>query len=214
MMSRPARPLAASTAARLREAAARAFAQSGLDGASLNGILKRIDMGKGSFYHHFADKAALHDWVTEHLSAELLAEVRPPRVDTLTASRFRPELSALLDRIGRIAATHPDLTDLGRMFHNSADVSAERSIARVRRTVITWVTDALRTGQSLCVIRRDLPLDLLTAWTIVSLTVIDQWALTTTASITERRAATETAAENLWQLLTATTQTKVAGQYR
>jgi AcrR family transcriptional regulator len=205
-MSRPARPLAAPTSLRLREVAADAFAQGGLEGASLNGILKRVEMGKGSFYHHFADKAALHDWVTEAISADLLAEVRPPRLDTLTTESFRPELSELLDRMGRIAATRPELMDLGRMFHNSAEVTAERAIARVRSTVIAWVTDSLRTGQSLGVIRRNLPIDLLTAWTIASLTVIDQWVLTTTTPITARRAASDTALENLWQLLTGEAQ--------
>lgn len=205
-MSRPARPLAASTAVRLREAAADAFARSGLDAASLNSILRRAEVGKGSFYHHFADKAALHDWVTERLSADLLAEVRPLRVETLTTVSFRPELSALLDRLGRLATTQPELMDLERMFHNSAEVAAERAIARVRRTMIAWVADALRTGQSLGVIRRDLPLDLLTAWTIASLTVIDQWALTTTAPITARRAAAEMALRDLWQLLTGEEQ--------
>jgi AcrR family transcriptional regulator len=201
-MSRPARPLAAPTSLRLREVAAAAFAQGGLEGASLNGILKRVEMGKGSFYHHFADKAALHDWVTEAMSADLLAEVRPPRLDTLTTQSFRPELSELLDRMGRIAATRPELMDLGRMFHNSDEVNAERAIARVRSTVIAWVTDSLRTGQSLGVIRQNMPIELLTAWTIASLTVIDLWVLSTTTPITARRAVSDTALANLWQLLT------------
>lgn len=81
----------------------------------------------GSFHHHFADKAALNDRVTEDLSADLLAEVRPSRLETtLTTASFRPELSEPLDRIDRIATTHPQLMDLERMFHNSAEVSAER----------------------------------------------------------------------------------------
>lgn len=161
-------------------------------------------MGKGSFYHHFVDKAALHDWVTERLSVDLLAEVRPPRLETLTTATFRPELSKMLDRLGRITTTRPDLMDLGRMFHNSANVAVDRTIARVRRTVIAWVTDALGIGQALGVVRRDLPLDLLTAWTIASLTTIDQWTLTTTTPLTERRTAAETTLESLWQILTTT----------
>jgi len=201
-MARPARPLAASKATRLRDAAAEAFARSGLDGASLNDILRRAEMGKGSFYHHFGDKAALHDWVTEGLSEALLNEVRPPRLETLTTANFRPELSELLARAGRIATACPELMDLGQMFHNSADVPAERAIAKVRRTVIAWVTDALRTGRTLGVIRRDLPIDLLTAWTIASLTAIDQWTLSAPTQVAIRRAATETALAALWQLLT------------
>lgn len=209
-MSRPARPLAAPTATRLTAAAADAFARNGLDGASLNGILKQAQMGKGSFYHHFADKAALHDWVTEALSQTLVAQVRPPELSTLTTATFWPELSELLDRLGRTAATQPELMDLGRMFHNSTYVPPERRIAKVRHAMIAWLTDALRLGQTLGIIRRDLPLGLLTAWTIASLTAIDHWALTATTSVTERRTAADTALNSLWQILTTTGQT--AGQ--
>lgn len=136
--------------------------------------------------------------------------VAPPRLlegfRALTGTFGQPpgcgaELRQLLDRIGRIAMTHPELMDLGRMFHISANVADERAIARVRSTVIAWVTDVPRAGQTLGVVRSDLPLDLLTAWTIASLTAIDQWTLTATTPITARRAAAETALENLWQLL-------------
>lgn len=203
-MSRPARPLPASTATRLAVAAADAFAHAGLDGASLNGILRQAGMGKGSFYHYFADKAALHDWVTKSLSAALLSEVRPPQLQTLTSVTFRPELSAALDRLGEVAIRRPDLMDLGRMFHKSSDVPAGRAIANVRGVVIAWLTEALRTGQTLGVIRDDLPLDLLTAWTIASLTVIDQWVLTASTPATIRHAAADAALESLWQILNTT----------
>lgn len=201
-MSRPARPLAAPTATRLVAVAAEAFARSGLDGASLNSILKEARMGKGSFYHHFTDKAALHDWVTETLSQTLLAETRPPRLETLTAASLRLELSELLDRLGQSSATHPEVMNLGRMFHNSVDVSPDRAISKLRHAMIGWLTDVLRIGQTLGIIRRDLPLGLLTAWTIASLTAIDQWVLTTTTPVTKRRTAADTALDSLWQLLT------------
>ena len=191
---------------RLREAAAEAFVQSGLAGASLNGILKRAEMGKSSFYHHFLDKAALHDWVTDGLASALLAEIHPPRLQTLNIVSFRPELSELLDRLARAATMRPELMDLGRMVHNAAEVDAERSIVRVRGAVLAWVTDALHAGQALDVIRQDLPLDLLTAWTTASLIAIDQWMLSTTTPTAPRRVAAETALESLWQLLTGEAQ--------
>jgi AcrR family transcriptional regulator len=181
--------------------AAEAFAKNGLDGASLNDILRRAEVGKGSFYHRFADKAALHDWVTGVLAAELLARVRPPRPEDLTATGFRPELSDLLDRLGRSATTDPELMYLGLMFHNSADVAAERAVAGVRRSVIAWLTTALRAGQELAVIREDLPLDLLTTWTIASLTAIDQWTLSATTPIVDRQRVAQAAIAELWRVL-------------
>lgn len=200
-MSRPARPLAAPKAQRLRDAAADAFGRDGLDGASLNDILKRAAIGKGSFYHHFADKAALHDWVTDGLSAALLDQVRPPSLEALTTANFQAELSALLERAARTTVTRPELMNLGRMFHTSADLGARRAITKVRRDVIAWITDALHTGRTLDLVRQDLPIDLLTTWVIASLTAIDQWTLSTSSSVTVRRTAGETAIAALWQLL-------------
>lgn len=200
-MPRPPRPLAEVTATRLVAAAAAAFAQGGLDGASLNGILKQVGMGKGSFYHHFADKAALHDWVTEALSRQLVDALDPPKLSTLTVDTFRPHLSELVDRFSRVAASSPALMDLGRMFHNSVDATPERTIYRVRHTLIAWLGEALQRGQLLGVIRDDLPLTLLSAWTIASLTAIDEWVLTDPHPLSERNVAARAALESLWQML-------------
>lgn len=156
-MPRPARPLDTAAADRLCAVAAEAFAARGLEGASLNGILSRARMGKGSFYHRFADKAALHDWVTERLSTALLREIRPPQPPTLTRQSFRDELVGLLARLGHVALTRPELMDLGRMFHNSADAPPERAITTVRRAVNDWIGGVLETGQALGTVRTDLP---------------------------------------------------------
>lgn len=200
-MPRPPRPLDARRTALLREAAAESFASQGLNGASLNEILTRAQMGKSSFYHYFADKAALHDWVAETLSAELVSAIRPPELSELTAVTFRPELSALLDRMEAVAAARPELMELGRMFHNSTDVAPERAIARTRARMIDWLTEALLTGRQLGIIRADLPAELLTAWTIASLTTIDQWVLTSEHHVDATRDTATTAIGALWQLL-------------
>lgn len=205
-MSRPARPLDAVTAGRLCAVAAEAFAARGLEGASLNGILRRAGMGKGSFYHRFADKAALHDWVTERLSTALLDEVRPPQPSALTAECFRDELSQVLARLGQVSIARPELMDLGRMFHNSADAPPERAIARMRGAVTAWITDVLGIGRELGTIRTDLPLDLLTGWTIATLTIIDQWVLGSREDIDTRRRTADTALTIFWYALTGETK--------
>lgn len=200
MMSRPASPLSAVAADRLCAAAAEAFAADNLEGASLNGILRRAGMGKGSFYHRFADKAALHDWVTDRLAAALLEEIRPPQPDALTSQSFRDELSALLARLGHVALARPELMNLGRMVHNSANASPECAIASVRRAVNTWIAQVLKVGRGLGAVRTDLPLDLLTAWSIATLTTIDQWVLTSGNGGQPRNAAP--ALEIFWDLIT------------
>lgn len=164
-------------------------------------------MGKGSFYHRFTDKAALHDWVTERLSAALLDEVHPPQPDTLTAERFQHELRQFLARLGQVSVSQPELMDLGRMFHNSADAPPERAIARMRGTVTAWIADVLQTGRELGTIRADLPLDLLTGWTIATLTTLDQWVLGSCDDIDTRRTTADTMLTVFWRALTGETDT-------
>lgn len=200
-MPRPPRPLAPDAAQRLYRAAADAFAAKGLDDASLNDILTRAGMGKGSFYHRFEDKGALHDWVTRRIVDDVFPALRAPDLGTLTAASFRSELTALLGRFAARAREEPDLTNLGLMFHNSAGASAERAISRVRASVVDWIDNALATGRNLGVIRDDLPSDLLTQWTIASLTTIDRWVLAMPEQLAERAISASTAIDVLWTLL-------------
>jgi AcrR family transcriptional regulator len=196
---RPPRPLDAHAAERLRKAAAAAFGAKGLEDASLNEILGAAGMGKGSFYHWFGDKAALHDWVVDGMVDQLRADLRVPAPAALTAASFRPELDGVLARFMRAVEAEPRLVHLGRMFHNSADASSERSITRLRTAALRWIDEVLRAGRERGAIRDDLPADLLSAWAISSLTTLDQWALG--ADESERAAVAGTALDALWSLL-------------
>lgn len=199
IMPRPPRPLDADTAERLRAAASAAFGAKGLEDASLNDILGAAGMGKGSFYHWFADKAALHDWVVDGMVEQLRAGLRVPAPSALTAESFRSELDGVLARFMRAAEADPRLAGLGLMFHNSAGASGERSIARVRTAALQWIDEVLRVGRTRGVIRDDLPADLLSAWVISSLATIDQWALHVAGP--EQATVATTALDALWSLL-------------
>jgi AcrR family transcriptional regulator len=200
VMSRPPRPLAQPIAQALRQAAAEAFGAKGLEDASLNDILKRAEIGKGSFYHRFADKAALHDWVTRSMVDEILPTLQTPSLRSLTANSFRPELTAMLRRFMVLVSEHPELANLGLMFHYSTAASPERTIAQVRAGVLSWIKNALTTGRGLGVIRTDLPPDLLADWTIASLTTIDRWVLSAPLCPAREESAAR-ALDALWALL-------------
>ncbi|GAB3614376.1 TetR/AcrR family transcriptional regulator [Humibacter ginsengisoli] len=200
-MPRPSRPLEPARSQRLLVVAGEAFAADGFEGASLNDILSRAGMGKSSFYHRFADKAALHDWVTRTMANAILTEIRVPALGTLSAASFRPELTALLSRFQALAAAQPELMNLGLMFHNSVDVSPQRAIAEVRSGVMKWISAALERGRAVGVVRSDLPPDLLSEWAIASLTTIDRWALTAAEPMPTRAATSTAAIDALWSLL-------------
>lgn len=92
------------------------FADKGFDSVSLNQIIKRAGISKGSFYHHFANKEELFNNVINRAAQEKLAfisqwiEQNCPRPETLgffdllrlqmaggiEFARQRPELSAFL----------------------------------------------------------------------------------------------------------------------
>ena len=200
-MPRPPRPLDPARSQRLLVVAGETFAADGFEGASLNDILSRAAMGKSSFYHRFADKTALHDWVARTMADAIVTEIRVPDLETFSAASFRPELTALLDRFQRLAAARPELMSLGLMFHNSADAPPERTIVRVRSGVMTWIAEALQRGRELGVIRSDLPSGLLSEWTVASLTTIDRWALTAPEPMPSRATTAAAAIDALWSLL-------------
>jgi hypothetical protein len=129
----------------------------------------------------------------------LRAELRVPAPSALTAASFRAELDGLLARFMRAAETDPSLASLGRMFHNSADAPAERSISRMRAAALHWIDEVLRVGRERGAIRDDLPAELLSAWAISSLTTLDQWALG--ADEPTRASVAGTALDALWSLL-------------
>lgn len=66
---------AAKTRTKLLKAALAVFSESGVDAATIDVITERADLGKGTFYRHFADKydiaAALVEQAIDHLIGRL-----------------------------------------------------------------------------------------------------------------------------------------------
>lgn len=73
------------TRARLVAAAAEVFAESGLDGASVEAICERAGFTRGAFYSNFASKEelffALVQWMSEQKMARVSARIRELEVD-------------------------------------------------------------------------------------------------------------------------------------
>ncbi|MGH3660115.1 MAG: TetR/AcrR family transcriptional regulator, partial [Micromonosporaceae bacterium] len=67
----------------LLDTAAREFARSGFERASLNRIIRVCGMSKSSFYHYFTSKDALFDAVIAEVGAILVAEFALPAPEDL-----------------------------------------------------------------------------------------------------------------------------------
>ncbi len=92
------------------DAAAAVFAHRGVDGASMDAIARRAELGKATLYYYFRTKDELHRAVvaegTERFFAQLAAEVPRPAED-LTAL-----LEALLHGFARFCDEEPRLVQL------------------------------------------------------------------------------------------------------
>lgn len=92
--------------ATILEAAAAVCAERGMDGASMDSIAERAELGKATLYYYFSTKDELHAAMLESAAEQFFTELA--RVKTSFDSL--PEmLSALLDAYTRFCHAHPAL---------------------------------------------------------------------------------------------------------
>jgi AcrR family transcriptional regulator len=145
----------ADTRARLLEAAAEAFARSGLDGANINEISQAAGFSKGTVYGYFESKEALFLAVVEEACARTVAEA--PQVDehASTAERLRAVLSSDVEW----ARQHPAFEQvLVRELFGAKPELYERVVAAAA-PYVERVAEILRDGVERGEVRGDVPAD-------------------------------------------------------
>jgi AcrR family transcriptional regulator len=75
MATEPANPRAARTKAALMAAGRRLFSQHPIDAVTVDDIVQAAEVGKGSFYNHFADREALGRAITAQIRASIESAV-------------------------------------------------------------------------------------------------------------------------------------------
>ncbi len=162
---------------RILEAAASEFAEFGYSGASLNRIIDAAGISKGAAYYYFDDKADLFAAVLAHGWEALLPQTAID-VRTLDKASFWPTLEhAYADIVMRIRE-QPWLVAIGQLLYRRplSPESArlvEAEFAGVRR----WLEALVLRGQTLGVIRRDVPADLLLVVLMAALEAADRWVI-------------------------------------
>lgn len=86
---------ASATRQKLLDAARNVFAEKGLDLSTIDHITERADVGKGTFYYHFKNKAGVINVLMTQVMGELAATIEK-RCENIT------ELPSLLDTMIRI----------------------------------------------------------------------------------------------------------------
>ena len=178
----------------LFEAATKEFAKNGFDGASLNQILKQSGMSKSSLYYYFDDKADLFVTLVERTAAILFKHVGHFDLDELTANNFWSYFEGRYGRAMAFISNNGWVIRFGAIFYAlRRDPKRGSATNRLFQTARSWVEAIIRKGQSLGIVRNDLPESLLVDSTMGLLESLDRWMVTHWDELTaEERSAMPT----------------------
>ena len=145
-------------------AAGEEFAEKGFEAASINRIIQRSGMSKGSVYYYFEDKADLFATTLERSIQRIMEEIGWFSLEVLGPDEFWGALMELTHRTVAWAQRNDWWIKLHRAFHRlQQEAGASAASARLMEVGRGWWKSIIERGQVLGVIRNDLPLDLLVA---------------------------------------------------
>ena len=143
-------------------AAGEEFAEKGFEAASINRIIKKSGMSKGSVYYYFEDKADLFATTLERSTQRIREEIGWFSLEVLGPDEFWDALLELTHRTVDWAKRNDWWIKLYRAFHRlQQEAGAEATTGRILEVGKGWWESIIDRGQVLGVIRTDLPLDLL-----------------------------------------------------
>ena len=144
------------------KAAGEEFAEKGYDGASINRIILRSGMSKGSVYYYFEDKADLFATTLQRSTQRIIEEIGWFSLEVLGPEEFWDALLELSHRTVDWARRNDWWIRLGKAFHRLQQEAGGGSAGeRLKDFGSGWWKAIILRGQALGVIRTDLPLDLL-----------------------------------------------------
>lgn len=160
--------------ARILDAAARAFAENGLAGASINRILAEAGMSKGAAYYYFEDKADLFGTVATRCWDAFMAHADFSVAD-LTAKNFWPHVEELMRHACEHMASDPVMTMMAKAVWHMDTQKSVRALNDYVAFSHAWIGEVVRKGQALGMVRTDLPTELLIAIATALDQVTDRW---------------------------------------
>lgn len=162
---------------RILEMAAMEFASRGYEGVSLNQLLDRLGMSKGSFYYYFDDKADLFSTVAD-LAWAIFLPIEEFDLEEFNAENFWPSLEALMGEMRSRIRANPWLVGFTRLMYNPPDIpgvldALSEKFAEARQ----WQAELIERGQALGTVRNDLPAGLLQALLVGADEAGDRWVV-------------------------------------
>ncbi|HEX6536491.1 MAG TPA: TetR/AcrR family transcriptional regulator [Gemmatimonadaceae bacterium] len=157
-------------------AAASEFAERGYEAASVNRILDRAGLSKGSLYYYFEDKADLFSTLLDRALARMVKAAGGFSLDELTADTYWTRLEQLVRRSSDFLSRHDWAVQLVRAFFRMGGSPDEpRATGRLHRSARRWTEAVIAKGQALGVLRADLPLAFLAEIALALGEAGDRW---------------------------------------
>lgn len=147
---------------RILQAAALEFGTHGYADASLNRIVEQAGISKGSMYYYFEDKEDVFSMVLQDLEARSADLIALP-LDALTADTYWATVNAVFRAWLQIAVENPWVQGFLQLFSEMLrNPPTEGPLVAWYERMECRRSDFVRKGQELGVVRRDLPVVLLT----------------------------------------------------
>jgi len=160
---------------RILETAAEEFAARGYDGVSLNQLIDRLEMSKGSFYYYFDDKADLFSTVAD-LAWAIVLPAGELDLESFDVEDFWPSLERLMQDARERIRANPWLVGFTRLMYDPPDIAGVReSLAEKFDQARQWQAELIRRGQKIGSVRVDLPAELLQALLVGADEAGDRW---------------------------------------
>ena len=152
------------------------FTEYGFEQASLNRIIGEVGMSKSSFYHYFADKSELFQQIMVQTFSPIVALAAEFDPQALSADNFWSGILEITGSAEAMSHYSPEMLNVGRMYFQNIEV-ADRLCAEMIEGPTAFVETLLQHGQSLGVIREDLPSSFLISCVMALGMEIDRWGL-------------------------------------
>jgi AcrR family transcriptional regulator len=159
-------------------ASGREFAEKGYESASINRIIERSGMSKGSVYYYFEDKADLFATTLERSIERMMREVGWLSLEVLDPDEFWDAVMELTHRSVDFVRRDEWWVRLARAIYRlQREPGAEAAAVRLRNLGRGWWQLLIDRGQRIGVIRTDLPQDLLVEIAIGADQGGDRWMM-------------------------------------
>lgn len=154
------------------------FADNGYAQASLNAIIEKAGISKGSLYYYFENKEDLFATVLERAVAEVVEHIGGFSIQELTEENFWEELERVVMEVAAYTGRHPWYMRILRLFYRVRDSQPGAVRDSEMYQLARRVTDrVIERGQELGVIRTDASREFLVEMVLGVAEAGDRWLL-------------------------------------